>query len=219
MVRKIYLFPILFAAVCLSLASCIDDDDDDIKIDEEWKALNEKRFSEVGSQGGYQELSSQSGNGKLYWKYSDEIETSGVKNNLRVTVAGKPEFTDTVRARYEGWYFDTTGKKVIFDSTENPSLRTTIDYGLGLAPSPSPNKVAQKFAVAKVIDGWTTVLQDMTLGEEREICIPYTLGYRSTASTYTPSSSSTTYTMIPAYTTLWFRLKVLDIIPMKGRSD
>lgn len=219
MVRKIYLFPVLLVAICLSLASCINDDDDDVEIDEEWKALNEKRFSEVGSQGGYQELSSQSDNGKLYWKNSNEIETSGVESSLRITVAGNPEFTDTVRVRYEGWYFDTVGEKVIFDSTENPSLRTRIDYGLGLAPSPYPNKVAQKFTVANVIDGWSTVLQDMTLGEERVICIPYALGYRGVTQTYTPSSSSTTYTTIPGYTTLWFRLKVLDIIPMKGRTD
>lgn len=216
MVRKLYLFPILFTAICLSLASCMNDDDDDVVIDEEWKALNETRFEQVGKQGGYHELSSQSGNGKIYWKYSDEINDTGEEAGLRITVDHKPEFTDTVMARYEGWYFDAAGEKVIFDSTENPSLRTRLNYSLGLIPSPYPNKVAQEFAVSGVIDGWTTILQEMTVGDECEICVPYSLGYRSVAQTYTPTGSSTSYTMIPGYTTLWFRLKVLKIIPMKG---
>lgn len=218
MVRKLYLFPILFAAICLSLASCMDDDDDDVVIDEEWKALNETRFEQVGQKGGYHELSSQSGNGKIYWKRSDEIDNSNNEEaGLRITVDRKPEFTDTVVVRYEGWYFDIPGEKVIFDSTENPSLKTQINYSLGMIPSPYPNKVAQKFAVSGVIDGWTTILQDMTVGDEREICIPHALGYRSNAQTYTPSS--TTYTLIPGYTTLWFRMKLLKIIPMSGYSS
>ncbi len=222
MIRKIYFFPVLFAALCLSLASCVDNDDSNAIIDEDWKALNEKLFNDALATGEYDKLSSQSGNGEIL-VMKDEFMEPGFDDagsNLRVSVQGNPEFTDTVKVRYEGWYFNAAGDKVIFDSTENPSLRTQIDYSLNLAPSPYPNKVAQKFSVSPgeiVLDGWTTVLQYMTVGEEREIVVPQQLGYGSVPSTYTPSS--TTYTLIPGYTTLRFRLKLLDIIPMSGLSN
>jgi len=207
------------------------DDDDEVVIDQEWKSLNEKRFNDLVAGKEYRELTSQSGNGKILWKNSQEIETIDERNLLRIAVDGKPEFTDTVVVRYEGWYFNKNNEKLIFDSTENPSLRTEIDYSLGLAPNKDPNKISAKFAVnpstvasasngyiGGVIDGWSTALQDMVLGEEREIVLPYQLAYGSTPSTYRPSSSGTIYTLIPAYTTLHFRLKLLKIIPMKGRS-
>lgn len=230
MVKKIYLFSAIMVAFCLSMASCINDDKNEVEIDEVWKALNDKRFNEALTGGGYSQLSSQSGNGKVLWKSSDEIKVTPEETGLRMTVDRKPEFTDTVVVRYEGWYLSEKGEKVIFDSSENPSMKSEIDYSYGISPDRSPNKTSVTYAVKPVtstsysnkspIDGTSTVIQDMKAGEEREICIPQALAYGAYGVYYVPSvSGASTYTMVPGYTTVWFRIKLLRIIPMSGRSS
>lgn len=226
--KKLYLFPLFLAALCISLSSCLNDDDDDEQIDQEWKALNEKRVSEIASSGGYNALTSQSGNGNVYWKRSDVITKSDEETRIRVTTAGKPEFTDTVVVRYEGWYLDKDNEIVIFDSTENPSVKSKLDYRHGVSTTEDPNKQSVTMPVNgitnwtypqnKLIDGWVTLLEDMTEGEEREVVIPHQLGYGSSGSPHTPATGYT-YTLIDPYTTLWFRIKLLKIIPMKSLED
>ncbi len=215
MTKKLLLFPLIVFAVCLGMVSCVDDDDD-VNIDEEWKSLNEGYYNKVAADASYNALSSQSGNGKVYWKNSSVIVDS--KDALRISPEGKPEFTDTVVVRYEGWYLDKEGEKVIFDSTENPSVSSRLAYALTDRDSPYPNKKSIKFAVNGVIDGWTTLLQDMKVGEEREVCIPQILAYGSIGSTYYSSTTKSTYPMTPGYTTLWFNVRLLKIIPMKGQK-
>ena len=230
--KKLYLFPLLLLGFfMLATTSCLNsNDDNEVKIDEEWKALNETRFAQIASDKvKYSELKSQSDNGSVFWEKATAITDTDKGNSVRITVAGKPEFTDTVVVRYEGWYFNAAGEKVIFDSTENPSLRSKLDYTYGNITSPEPNYNKATFAlnpatssssatnyVGGIIEGCSILLQDMVVGEERDVCIPQALGYGSTASTYSPSTSAPTLVLIPAYTTLWFRFKLYEIIPMKG---
>ncbi|MBD8349229.1 FKBP-type peptidyl-prolyl cis-trans isomerase [Dysgonomonas sp. HGC4] len=217
--KKLYLFPLfLLGFFMFTTTSCLNsNNDNDVEIDEEWKALNETRFAKVASDDSFNALLSQSGNGKVYWQPSTVI-TDG--NSVRMTVEGRPEFTDTVVARYEGWYFDRDNKKIIFDSTENPSLISQINYTYGLSSSVQPNYTRSQFTVNKVIDGWITLLQDMKVGDERVVCIPQELGYGSVDNTYTPNvTGASTFKIIPAYTTLWFRIKLYEIIPMKPLKD
>jgi FKBP-type peptidyl-prolyl cis-trans isomerase len=216
--KKLALFPLLLLSLSVFVSSCLNTNSNEEDIDEEWKSLNETRFAQIKADNSYHSLESRTYDGEVRWRESNTIpvEESAV---LRTTISGTPEFTDTVVVRYEGWYFDKEGTKVIFDSSENPSLISKINYALGYG-SLYPNKKPATFAVNGVIDGWTTILQDMKTGEEREVCIPYQLGYGSTVKTYSPSSSSTTsYTMIPAYTTLFFNIRLLKIIPMKGLNN
>lgn len=229
--KKFYLFPLfLLGFFMLATTSCLNSNNNNEEdIDEEWKALNETRFAKIASDNLFNALSSQSGNGKVYWQTSTEITDVDNGNSVKITVDGKPEFTDTVVIRYEGWYFDRAGEKVIFDSTENPSLRSRLDYTYGKASSPEPNYNKATFAInpatsaskannyiGGIIEGCSILLQDMRVNDERVVCMPQQLGYGSNASTYAPTSSSPTFTLIPAYTTLWFRIKLYEIIPMKG---
>lgn len=234
MVKKLYLFPLfLLVFFMFATTSCLNsNNNNEEEIDEEWKALNETRFAKIASDNAYNALSSQSGsNEKVYWQTSTEITNVDNENSLRITVDGKPEFTDTVVIRYEGWYFDKAGQKVIFDSTENPSLRSRLDYIYNSTkyPSPEPNYNKSTFAInpatsatkannyiGGIIEGCSILLQDMKVNDERVVCMPQQLGYGRTASTYAPTNSSPTFTLIPAYTTLWFRIKLYEIIPMKG---
>lgn len=220
--KKLYLLPLFLLGFFLfTTTSCLNsnNDDNEVEVDEEWKALNEARFAEVAKDNSFEALLSETGEGKVYWKVSTVITDIDEANSVRITVNGRPEFTDTVVVRYEGWFIDRKGEPFIFDSTENPSYLSDINYRYGLASSPQPNYNKSTFTVNKVIAGWTTILEDMQVGDERMVCIPQQLGYGSTASTYAPKLSSgygPTYTLVPAYTTLWFRIKLYKIIPMKG---
>lgn len=234
MIKKLYLFPLFLLGFFLfATTSCLNSNNDEVAVDEEWKALNESRFAKVASDDSFNVLSSQSGNGKVYWQKSTEITNVDEGNTVRTTIEGKPEFTDVVVFRYEGWFFNRLGEKIIFDSTENPSLRSTIDYTYGAASSPEPNYTKVTFAINPmtdgsvtgiygVIDGRSTLLQDMRVGDERLVCIPQELGYGSYGLTHVPRingvavTGAPTFTLIPAYTTLWYRIKLYEIIPMKG---
>jgi len=185
----------LFALIALlcSVAFISCSTDDNYKIDEEWKAYNEQIVIDIAKNSEYSQRASLSGNGYVYWKSVDDFvpdEKSGL--STKITEDGRPYITDSVTVRYTGWYLLADGTKYTFDTTEG-------DY----------NGVPRSFPVSGVVDGWSTMLQYMKVGDQVEVCIPYRLGYGAVAQTY-----------IPAYTTLWFRMKLLDIIPSnKGEWD
>ena len=187
--RSIYLLGLVLLSFVF--VSCGDDSDE---IDYAWKAANEAAFDAISKDQSYNELKSASRNGSVYWKRSDVLTNDTLITNslsLRITPEGTPEYTDSVTVRYEGWYYQTDGTKYIFDTTEK-------DY----------NKTPRQFAVKGVVDGWSTALQDMVEGEEREIVIPWKLGYGSTGSS-----------SIAAYTTIYFNVKLIKIIQMTGRTS
>ncbi|MFV0469393.1 MAG: FKBP-type peptidyl-prolyl cis-trans isomerase [Dysgonomonas sp.] len=204
---KAYIYLFLFITLAVGMTSCFDDNA--TTIDTEWKLLNEQAFNDLPTTtstpaGEYRVLSSQSNNGYVKWKPDSVITKSDVDPIPAVTSTQKPLFTDTVVVRYEGWYFDKDGTKIIFESTENPYYGSTTN----------PNKMSKTFTInnaSYVCDGWVTLLTNMTVGEEREVWIPWTLGYGS--SSYTSSVTSLT---IPAYTTLRYRIKLLEIKSMAG---
>lgn len=187
--RSLYLLGLILLSFVF--VSCGDDED---KIDYAWKSLNESAFDAVSRDQSYNELKSASRNGSVYWKESNVLTNDTLVSksiSLRTTPSGTPEYTDSVSVRYEGWYYQTDGTVYTFDTTEK-------DY----------NKTPRAFAVKNVVDGWSTALQDMVEGEEREIVIPWKLGYGSGGST-----------SIPAYTTIYFRVKLVKILPMTGRTN
>lgn len=188
--KKIYaLFAFLVCAVIV-FSSCAEDDDDTALM--EWKAYNEKLFSDVVKSGEYRARASYSGNGDIYWKTSNTIKSQ----ETRITPEGTPHMTDTVVCRYTGWYYTLDGTKYEFDSTEGDAngqagrqfLMTGFDKD-------------QRFL--GVADGWTTMLLAMAVNDEVEFCIPYNLAYGSAGNS----------PKIPGYTTLWFTMKLLEIKP------
>jgi len=107
--------------------------------------------------------------------------------------------------QYTGWYkidwtkpdtyTDEDGKliknKQIFDSTAN---RGNIPSTLKVATSINPYD-------GGIIDGFSTALQHMDVGDKWEVWIPWQLGYGSSASG-----------TIPAYTTLVFEIELVSIV-------
>lgn len=193
--KKLYaLFSLLIFGSTILFSSCSKNDDDEV--DQNWITFQNTEFEKIATNTAeYTKLKSQTDDGYVYWQPSTVITDSDL--HTRITVQGTPEFTDTVLIRYEGWYFDMNDKKYLFDSTESPSLSN----------SSNPNKTPVQFAVNGVVDGLSTLLQNMTVGEERLVVIPQQLGYGTTKTT-----------LVPAYTTLWYRVKLVKIISLNGRS-
>lgn len=184
--KKIYALTAFFCLATLFI-SC--GDDNTTTIDEEWKAMNEQIVNTVrANTAEYKPLASMSGNGSVYWKTYNDFVPKVKSASLKITEDKTPYITDSVVCRYEGWFIKKDGTKYIFDSTET-------------------NATPRGFWVNKVIDGWSTILQHMKEGEQIEMCVPYQLAY-GTSGYYVGNTQ-----IIPGYTTLWFRMKLIKIIP------
>lgn len=186
------LFALIAILSIIIFSSCTSTDD--YEIDTEWKEYNEKIVMETAANTAeYTRRASLSGNGDVYWKnVTDFIPDEESTPSTKVTEDGTPYYTDSVTVRYTGWYLLKDGTKYTFDTTEGNN-----------------NGVARSFSVSGTVDGFSTMLQHMTVGQQVEFCIPQRLGYGATAQS-----------AIPAYTTLWFRVKLLKIIPSnKGEWD
>ena len=82
------------------------------------------------------------------------------------TGTASPLYTDTVRTHY-------TGR--LIPSASYPD-GYQFDSSLGHAIS-MDEATPSKFAVSLVVDGFSTALQNMHVGDRWEVYIPYTLGY------------------------------------------
>lgn len=196
--KKIFALAALFCTLLL-FGACSDDDNE---VDEEWKAYNEELARKAAVNPEYKARASLSGNGSVYWKHTDFFDEIDEGPSLKITETGSPYSSDSVVARYEGWYFLEDGTKVIFDTTEGDS---NAPNGRGFLIS----GMNSSGTFTGVIDGWITMLTNMKVGDAVEVCIPYRLGYGEMGKYdyYTGRQD------IPAYTTLWFNIKLLKIIP------
>ena len=194
---------ILFILASLAFACIVmscGDDDDNSSYDREWKAYNDKLYYALIDSANYTDIPSKTGDGSIYMKrFTDE--NSPFKTKISDT--GYPTYGDSVVVRYVGWYFNLDGTPVIFDGTENKCTINGKDYNLNF------NKQGGiEFGVAKgIIDGWITALYRMKDGDAANIAIPYKLGYGA----YGLTNNYTT--VIPGYTTLWFNIKMVKVIP------
>ncbi|WP_108821543.1 FKBP-type peptidyl-prolyl cis-trans isomerase [Dysgonomonas sp. Marseille-P4361] len=194
--KNLFALAVLFCTL-LVFGACSKDDDE---VDEEWKAYNEELARKAAANPEYKSRASLSGNGSVYWKNTDFFEKDETPS-LKITETGSPYSSDSVVARYEGWYYLEDGTKVVFDSTEKDNATTGRGFRIsGMDASGT---------FTGVIDGWITMLTNMKVGDAVEVCIPYRLAYGAAGKYdyYTGVQS------IPGYTTLWFNIKLLKIIP------
>jgi len=157
-------------------------DDDTYVIDEEWKAYQDGLVAKVADNSDYKKISSKSNNGTVYSKNITNFVPDRDSDDFDKTLS--PLFTDSVYLRYHGFYYGLDGEAIAFDTIAGANS----------------NGYFARFKVNGVVDGFATALQDMTEGEQREICIPQMLGYGIYGSG-----------TIPGYTTLWFKIKLLKV--------
>lgn len=199
-----YLFLLMMTVFALS--SCSEDDN---TVDEyaNWQARNEKAFADTLAYA-RQQIANGSDEWKVILKWSLQNQTPNKDTNgnavpltykdadyivVHVLDKGKgsgcPMYTDSVKVSYRGRMLgtDTYPAGYVFDKTFDGTYdKTTAQVAT--------------YAVNDLVDGFTTALLNMHIGDRWMVYMPYQLAYGTTQ-----SSSST----IPAYSMLRFEI-VLD---------
>lgn len=185
-----------FYLLCLLLFSSCSEDDNTIEEFPNWQETNANYWNSLYSTT-QQKVSSGDASWKIIKNFSIEDTLNTGKNTDYIIVnvlkkgtgSGCPIYTDSVRVRYtgrllpsasysEGYIFDTTNPNGIDDS----------------------QAAVADFVVSDVVDGFSTALQHMHIGDKWEVYIPWTLGYGITQS----ASSS-----IPPYSVLRFIISLV----------
>lgn len=174
----------------LSLTACSETDTSQEEF-ADWQQKNETYFKNLyqsakGNTAKYKILRNWSFTADKATKPEDHIVVEVMKSG---TGSGCPLYTDSVAVHYEGRLIpsETYSGGYTFNKTwvEDYNLQTMKPAIL----SPS-----------KSVDGFTTALMNMHIGDRWKVYIPYQLGY----GTSTPSKS-----IIPAYSTLIFDITLV----------
>ncbi len=186
-IHLIILYLLALLAPVGLLSSCSESDNEEEEFPN-WKKTNEQYFNNL-----YAMAKSSADMGDKSWKVIRQwsLEESTAKDPYDYIVvnvlengtgSGCPLYTDSVKVHYEGRLLPSTSYPdgYVFDKS------FTGEFNPATA-------LPAKFAVSGMIDGFTTALQYMHIGDHWKVYIPYQLGYGSSASG-----------SIPAYSTLVF---------------
>ena len=188
------LYIMLLMMTFIGLSSC-SENSNTVEEYPNWKATNESKFNSVYAEA-LKYIASGSDSWKVIkkWSYQDSIHNNPEDYILaQVITKGNgttsPIYTDSVRVHYEGRLLPSTSysEGYVFDKSWS-----TDEY------NPSTN-VPTKLAVSNVVDGFSTALQNMHIGDRWRVYIPYQLGYGSAGTTG-----------IPGYSTLVFDITLVS---------
>ena len=187
---------LLTLTVMCGMTSCSESDDSHNEF-EHWLPKNEQYFQNVYNQAiasatdDLDTIRCYSFNSGRLPEATDYIVVKKVKNGTGTAV---PLYTDSVKVHYRGRYIPSPNypEGYVFDQSY------TGDY--------DPNIITpSQFAVSAVVDGFSTAVQHMRIGDRWTVYIPYQLGYG--ASDYTSSGSSSS---IPGGSTLIFDITMVS---------
>lgn len=173
------LISVLFAA--LLLLSC----DKTETVDDRWQLENEAQFAKISANSDYTKLESKTGAGHIMYKVIEPGEGE------------KPYFNSTVKVRYTGWY------KIDWSINEDSYTDDKGNLIVNKYEFDSTGDIARSLVVQNLIDGFSTALQHMKVGDKWEIWIPWHMAYGA--------SGNSTGT-IPGHTTLVFEIELADIV-------
>ncbi|PTL33433.1 peptidylprolyl isomerase [Prevotella sp. oral taxon 376] len=183
-------YPLLMLAGLLSLAACSETDTSQEEF-ADWQQKNETYFKNL-----YQTAQGNTAKYKIFknWSFTadkatkpeDHIVVEVLKSG---TGSGCPLYTDSVAVHYEGRLIPsaTYSGGYTFNKTWAGDYNLQTMKTVTLSPS-------------KSVDGFTTAVMNMHIGDRWKVYIPYQLGY----GTSTPSNST-----IPAYSTLIFDITLV----------
>ncbi len=174
---------ILFFSLCTAflLLSC----DKTESFDDQWKSENEAQFASISNNAGYTRLNALNSNGYIMYKElaKGDGETAPLAN-------------DRVKILYTGWFkYDWSKGDTYTDSQGN------IIHNKEVFDTTDKNNIPYNTYVYSLIDGFSTALQYMHVGDKWEIWIPWKLGYGETVSG-----------KIRAHTTLVFEVELVSIL-------
>lgn len=187
---KLLVYPLLIFVSIISLTACSETD---INQEEfaDWKQKNETYFANLyqtakGNTAKYKILKNWSLTTEKATKPENHIVVEILKNG---TGSGCPLYTDSVAVHYEGRLIpsSTYSGGYTFDKT------WAGDYNL---QTMKPAILSS----SKTVDGFTTALMSMHIGDRWRVYIPYQLGY---------GSSTQAKANIPGYSTLVFDITLI----------
>lgn len=176
-----FIFFIIALIAPLALLSC-SESDDTVEEFPDWQNRNETFFADIYNQG----VANADGTWKVIRSYTLE-DTVFVEDHDHIVVkvlregtgSGCPMYSDSVMINYRGRLLPSTSypEGYVFDQS------FTGDYN-PLTATPST------LYVGGTIDGFSTALQYMHIGDYWRIYIPYQLGYRELGSGSVPGYST-----------------------------
>ena len=172
---------LLLSGLFLLAVSC----DKTETFDDKWQLDNEAQFARITANTEYTKLNSRSGKGFIMYK---ELEQGN---------GATPYFTDQVKVLYTGWYKNDWSKPDSYTNDKGNLIQNKIIFD----STGNRNDIPSTFSVKGVVDGFSTALQHMQVGDKWEIWIPWKLGYAESGNN-----------SIPGYTTLVFEIELVDIV-------
>ena len=190
---SLYFLSLLVMMLSSALVACSESNEEDTEFND-WQTRNEQYFDQK-----YNEVKALVDAGNTDWKilrkwsYEGNVATHSYDHVLvnvlkEGTGAGCPLYTDTVDVHYSGRLIpsESYSDGYLFDQS------WTGDFDEATA-KPST------FAVGgNIVNGFSTVLQYMHIGDKWRVYIPYQLGYNDKASG-----------SVPAYSTLIFDMELV----------
>ena len=163
-----------------SLASC-SETDETVEEYPDWQKKNEAYFATK-----YSTVKQAIARGDNSWKiiksFSRDASTEGqptdyilVKVLRQGTGSGSPLFTDTVRVHYRGQLIASTTHV----DKEDSELGYIFAKSWSTDTFDESISVPSKLGLAGLVDGFSTALQHMHIGDHWLVYIPYQLGYGS----------------------------------------
>jgi peptidylprolyl isomerase/FKBP-type peptidyl-prolyl cis-trans isomerase FklB len=181
MKRKPFGSLLILTGILLFVASC----DKTETFDDRWKLENETQFAAIAANPEYSKIHSESGQGYIMYKE--------VKQGDGAT----PYFTNRVKVLYTGWYKNDWSKPDSYTNDKGEYIQNKIVFD----STGNRNDIPSTFYVYGVVDGFSTALQHMQVGDKWEIWIPWRMGYAEAGNN-----------SIPGYTTLVFEIELVGIV-------
>ena len=183
--KYILLTVILFPLMGI-VSSCSEETETEGEFDN-WQEKNEAVITQWAANSSY----------KKFVTYSKDITASGLSDNdyiyVEVLESGSgtdcPLYTDTVRVAYRGHYIPTVSypEGLVFDQT----YLNDFDWATA--------GVVSSLTAGGYVDGFSTALMNMHVGDRWRVHIPYSLGYGTSGTT-----------SISGYTNLVFEMALYD---------
>ena len=199
MKHQSYLTLLVALLAAFALSSC-SETDDSVEEYPDWKKKNEAYFASK-----YATVKQAIARGDDSWKifksYARSTSIEGdatdyilVKVLREGTGSGSPLFTDTVRVHYRG---QLLASATHVDSSDS-ELGYVFDTSWSTDTFDESIFVPSKFSVSGLVEGFSTALQHMHIGDRWLVYVPYQLGYGTSVNG-----------SIPAYSTLVFDIALV----------
>lgn len=205
--QKIFLYLCLLMGACFLTVSCSEEEMPDLDYDN-WQARNLEYFTEKMAVAKAAVAEARATYGKDWEDHCDwrifrsylktEHAVLTVEDSICVRIKtrgegpGCPLYTDSVLVNYIGRTMPTYSYKEgrVFDHSGVYSSEEEVFHPVYAVPA--------ALHVANTIEGFTTVLQNMHVGDRWEVYIPSALGY----------AASSMNALLPSYSTLIFDLEL-----------